>query len=106
MLIIRCLAASTLAGASALAGAQADRSSVSSMPVPQMQRIYLECDRAASIALLDMATASYCSVIAEELLERGFGGDFNRLLGWWERARLDEPASQIRPESRPAPTQR
>src|SRR5690554_6762845 len=67
MSIARCLAALTLAMmTSAFAGAQLNRTAIASMPVRQLQQIYLECDRESARALLDMGTAAFCSTIAEE----------------------------------------
>lgn len=51
---------------------------------------YLRCDRAATERLLGAGDAATCSVIYEELLKVGFGGDFKRLLAWWQAERVAE----------------
>lgn len=84
------LAASLAAGAGA--GAQPpDRSHLRALSVPELKAAYLRCDRIASTAILDVATAGECSMISEELLERSFGGDFRRMLDWWRAARQTRP---------------
>ena len=55
----------------------------SERPVSLLKAEYLACDRAATQAVLAAGAAAYCSTVAEELLTRGFGGDFERLLAWW-----------------------
>jgi hypothetical protein len=55
--------------------------------VADLKAIYLECEQQASTALLDFDAAAECSMVSEELLERGFGGSFERLLQWWRKER-------------------
>ena len=60
---------------------------------PEVRRLkaaYLRCDRAATERLLGMGEAANCSVIYEELLRVGFGGDFKLLLAWWHAERVAE----------------
>jgi len=49
---------------------------------------YLRCERAATERLLGIDDAASCSVVYEKLLEVGFGGDFKRLLAWWQAERV------------------
>lgn len=56
--------------------------------VRSLKAAYLRCDRAATERLLGAGNAAYCSVIYEELLKVGFGGDFKRLLAWWQAERV------------------
>lgn len=58
--------------------------------VRSLKAVYLRCDRAATERLLSMGEAANCSVIYEELLRVGFGGDFKRLLAWWHAERVAE----------------
>ena len=53
------------------------------LPLDQLKTAYLACDRAATQAALRSFDFQRCSVIGDELLQRGFGGDFDRLLAWW-----------------------
>jgi hypothetical protein len=56
--------------------------------VPSLKVAYLRCERAATERLLGIGEAANCSVIYEELLKVGFGGDFKRLLAWWHAERV------------------
>lgn len=58
--------------------------------LPSLKAAYLRCDRAATERLLGPGDAANCSVIYEELLRVGFGGDFKRLLAWWQAERVAE----------------
>jgi hypothetical protein len=64
--------------------AQPDRSHLAALKVDELKRMYLECDRRARQTMLDSAEAAHCSMAYEELKQRGFGGDFGRLLAWWQ----------------------
>jgi hypothetical protein len=55
-----------------------------------LKAAYLRCERAANERLLGTDDAASCSVIYEDLLKVGFGGDFKRLLAWWHAERLGE----------------
>jgi hypothetical protein len=66
-----------------------DRSQLRALPIVELKAAYLECEQLASTTLLDSSTAADCSLVAEELLERGFGGNFQRMLTWWRSARND-----------------
>jgi hypothetical protein len=76
---------------------------VSAQPLPAdhepniaaLKRQYLECDRQASTQRLDWAAASHCSIVSEQLLQRGFAGDFNRLLAWWREAGARATSEQV-----------
>lgn len=82
---VMCLALSAL-----VSNAQPpDRSHLRALSVAQLKTAYLECDQLASTTLLDSGTAASCSMVAEELLERGFGGNFKHLLKWWRSTRND-----------------
>ena len=48
-----------------------------------LKRLLLACDDAANRNLLDSGAAFACSIGYEALLRRGFGGDFQAMLGWW-----------------------
>lgn len=57
------------------------------VPMEDLKGVYLACDRAATRTVLDVAAATFCSRYAEELLQRGFAGDFDMLLRWWREAK-------------------
>lgn len=63
--------------------AEPDRSHLSELSVDQLKQAYLACDQQARRGLLDPGEASACSMLHEELRQRGFSGDFRRMLAWW-----------------------
>lgn len=73
-----------------------DRSHLAALTVDQLKLLYIECDRRAGQTLLGFEEAAHCSMAVEELMQRGFGGDFGRLLAWWhEQRRADaKPSAQ------------
>ena len=58
-----------------------------SLSVQRLKEEYLRCDRASSRQRLPSQAAIYCSTVSEELLQREFAGDFDRLLAWWREQR-------------------
>jgi hypothetical protein len=53
------------------------------MPPAELKRVYLACDSSATSGRLDFSDAIQCSFVAEELKQRVFEGDFDKLLAWW-----------------------
>ncbi|SEA44163.1 hypothetical protein [Variovorax sp. YR216] len=90
MKLVRAL--SLLAAALAGVAAQPALADPQRAQVAELKTVYLTCEQAASRTLLDMAAAAFCSRYAEELLQRGFAGDFNQLLSWWREAKDDAVA--------------
>ncbi len=64
-----------------------DRSYLRSLTETELKTIYIHCEQLAASTLLDFDSAAHCSKVSEELLERSFGGNFDRLLEWWHRIR-------------------
>lgn len=79
--------AALLAIAALAAQAQPPASPLRALPLEQLKKTYLECDRQTRSRLLPSGDAADCSIVADELLARGFGGDFDRLLAWWRSSR-------------------
>jgi hypothetical protein len=77
------------------AAAQAERALARALTIEQLKIAFLDCDRRASITLLDIGDAERCSVIYEELKARAFGGDFDRLLAWWRTQKLASEAGLL-----------
>jgi hypothetical protein len=65
-----------------------NRGHLNAATIDQLKLTYLECDRRASDARLDLSDAMYCSTIHEVLKQRGFGGDFDRMLAWWKSEKI------------------
>jgi hypothetical protein len=99
---IRIAALALLAGAALAAQAQPDRSHLHPLPVEQLKTMYLQCERQARSSALDAGDAADCSMVSEELLARGFGGDFSRLLQWW-RGQRAATAACTDPRATPGP---
>jgi len=53
----------------------------------------------AAETMLDAQTFNRCAIVGNELLKRGFNGDFERLLAWWRA----EKAQAARAEASAAP---
>jgi hypothetical protein len=56
--------------------------------VEELERAFWRCDLAASTGAVDPIQAAVCSAVTEELRKRKFGGDFERMLQWWQESRL------------------
>jgi hypothetical protein len=82
------------------ASAEPSRSTVAALSLEHLKTSYLACDKTASETVLDLSAYQRCALIADELLQRGFDGDFDRMLAWWraEKPRFAqaEPASTRR----------
>jgi len=52
------------------------------IPVDELKRTYLACNRAATASRMSSGSIMQCSIIYEELKRRAFGGDFDKLLAW------------------------
>lgn len=78
-----------LAGLAAAAGAQQhdDSGGVEVASVDWLKSAYLRCDTVMSTRRVDAGTAQQCSRIGEHLKQRGFGGNFERLIEWWQGER-------------------
>lgn len=92
-----------LAVVSTASTAQPDRSHLAALTVNELKHMYLECNRRAGQTLLGAGEAADCSMVAEELKQRGFGGDFGRLLAWWQAQRRADakPSAQGTGGTRP-----
>jgi hypothetical protein len=94
--------------ASAAACAQADRLQLGTVSVDKLKTAYLNCASRSEREVLDPGTARTCSLAAEELLQRGFAGNFEQLLAWWRSARerseraVTEPPAPPREAALPA----
>jgi hypothetical protein len=55
--------------------------------VASLKAAYLHCDHVMSSQRVDTALAQRCAAVGEELKQRAFGGDFARLIAWWNSER-------------------
>lgn len=65
-----------------------DASFAQSLTTAELKRLYLACDFHASASRLSTSDVMHCSILSEELKNRVFGGDLDRLLVWWRTQRL------------------
>jgi hypothetical protein len=77
--------------------AQSARSDATAFPknlaTAELKRVFLVCDLASSRARLALHDAAQCSMVYEELKQRAFDGDYEKLLAWW-RAQRSHPQNQ------------
>jgi hypothetical protein len=93
----RYFAAAFVACAAASAEASPERTALVLFSADQLKSAYLECDRRAASGLVGSGDAADCSMIHEELKERVFGGNFDRLLAWWAAQRRPQPLKAPKP---------
>jgi hypothetical protein len=62
--------------------AEPDRSHIRHLSIDALKAIYLACNDGVMNGRLATGSVAACSVVYEELKERGFGGDFDRFLAW------------------------
>jgi hypothetical protein len=58
--------------------------------IAEIERVFWVCDHQASRGLLDSGTAESCGRATELLKARRFGGDFQRLLVWWQQHKAEQ----------------
>lgn len=56
-------------------------------PIEQLKAAYLACADHTARHRMDEALAQHCGAIGEQLKQRAFDGDFDRLIAWWQRER-------------------
>jgi hypothetical protein len=67
---------------------EVDRHADTRQRVVELEKTFWECEHAASARMLDAVMAAHCDAVTDELKKRKFGGDFERLLQWWQQNRL------------------
>ena len=73
------------------ANGQADRTSLKSATVDDLKQAYLMCDAQAASGRLPASAIMWCSVIYEELKDKAFGGEFEKLLAWSRTRAMERP---------------
>lgn len=63
-----------------------------------LKTTYLMCDRRATHEVLGFGDAVVCSQVSEALKHQVFGGDFDKLIEWWQAHKLSEPFAGNPPE--------
>lgn len=72
------------------AGTQSLGTMPSAMPIGELKRVYLDCERAVLAGGLGGGGIMQCSIVYEELKRRAFSGDFQRLKAWSDQ-QLKQP---------------
>jgi hypothetical protein len=95
----RPLAISTIGTAGVMAcvaASHAAQAPLEAISVERLKRTYLVCGHTAAVRRLMPTEVALCAEAAQALLEHGFGGDFDRLVSWWQaqRVRQQIPAQQ------------
>ena len=102
------LAAAAVAAFALIAGIAAAETplplGVGDPPLRELETAYIECDRVTSQGRADTDTMTRCSQVGEELLSRGFGGDFDGMLAWWRAARERGRGGGAAPKNPPPET--
>ena len=61
---------------------RAEPTRLTHLAVEELKRAYLWCNSAAAMGRLRTVDIAQCSVLYEDLKNRAFQGDFERLLAW------------------------
>ncbi|MEP7301134.1 MAG: hypothetical protein ABI699_06370 [Caldimonas sp.] len=79
--------------------AQPMAASLEALPLDHLKSAYLACERASSERVLDGDSFAHCAGVGDALLQRGFGGDFDRLLAWWrsEKTKARQAQAKLAP---------
>jgi len=49
-----------------------------------LEDLFWRCDYAATVERIDADERALCTAVAEQLKMERFGGDFERMLNWWQ----------------------
>ena len=64
-----------------------ERARLETLPDASLKIIYLRCARESDQRRLLLDEAVQCSMAADILMQRSFGGDLDALLAWWRQHR-------------------
>jgi hypothetical protein len=81
-LTLRTISLAFAVGVPGIAMAEPDRSHLKDLTVDSLKSIYLACNDGVLDGRLSTGAVAQCSVVYEELKQRAFDGDFDRLLAW------------------------
>jgi len=89
--------AALAAFAAALAWNRADAATAQRVDVPRpaasqaasvrdidLEDLFWRCDYAATVEIVAANERALCTAVAEQLKQERFGGDFERMLNWWQ----------------------
>jgi hypothetical protein len=58
---------------------------IEALPMDKLEALHWDCDYMASKQQMDAGDAGICSVVYERIKAEKFGGDFNKMLAWWNQ---------------------
>lgn len=64
----------------------------------QLRDQYLECERVSSRERMSLVAMAWCASVSDVLVQRDFGGDMEKQLAWWRKARADYTPAAARRE--------
>lgn len=88
------LCAPALAQLSAWSDHDLIRTRLDRLGEPELKTLYLNCCDESERRVLGFEEAARCSIAAEVLKRRSFGGDFGAMLAWWRLQRGGSPAAR------------
>jgi hypothetical protein len=59
-------------------------SQVASVRDIDLEDLFWRCDYAATVEILAANERALCTAVAEQFKQERFGGDFERMLNWWQ----------------------
>ena len=90
---MRIVLALALLQAGVAAAGPPQRQHLAAVDIPTLERAFIECDHRSMQTMLSAAEAAICSMVFEDLKQRGFEGDFGKFMAWWriQRGRAAAP---------------
>lgn len=82
--LVLAIACSAVAAAPPPQPQSPDRPALAGLEVGQLKVLYLECAARSEVERMHLGDVMRCSLVHEELMQRGFDGSFARLLAWWQ----------------------
>lgn len=80
-IVVQSIALATAIATSA-PSVSADEFELARVELPELKSVYLWCERTSSRIRLPAALIARCSLVYEELKQRAFDGDWEKLLAW------------------------
>jgi hypothetical protein len=89
----------SIAGALGCVGAHAEEQTgsgasgqfvIARSELADLERAFWECDYAVTTSGVSLGEGAWCVEITDEVKRRKFAGDFEAMLGWWQRHKTDE----------------
>ena len=63
---------------------------IAERPLDELERAFWVCDHTATTQGIEATPIALCSAVFDALRDEKFGGDFARLLAWWQQNKAIE----------------